>query len=291
MVRHLAKTGLLAAVLVLGAISVARAQQPMALNSQPAGASGWNFNIAPSIWTATINSGFTLNLPPILGGTVSADSSIGFGDLVSHLHFAAMVTGEARYDRFQLLTDYIYLSVGGANSNLRSVNFPNHPRIPISGTVERHVGLNLTASIWTLAGGYTLVQGDWGELDAIAGFRFLGISPTIDYNLALTITGPRGNGATFGGNGSVSGSADIWNGIGGFRGHVKVGDWGLFVPFYFDAGAGGSRLTWQISSGIGYHASWADLSLTYRYLTFQQGSGVVDHLSVRGPLLMASFPF
>jgi len=114
---------------------------------------------------------------------------------------------------------------------------------------------------------------------------------TIDYNLALTITGPRGNGATFGGNGSVSGSADIWNGIGGFRGHVKVGDWGLFVPFYFDAGAGGSRLTWQISSGIGYHASWADLSLTYRYLTFQQGSGVVDHLSVRGPLLMASFPF
>ena len=45
-------------------------------------------------------------------------------------------------------------------------------------------------------------------------------------------------------------------------------------------------------SGLGYHLSWADLSLTYRYLSFQQGSGaVVQNMSVRGPILMANFTF
>jgi hypothetical protein len=291
MIRHLVRVGFLALMLANGAIFAVQAQQPIAPEGQPTSASGWSFNIAPYLWTATIAAGVNLNLPQQLGGTVSADSSIGFGNLASHLHFAAMVTGDARYDRFQLLTDYIFLSVGGADTSFRSLNFTNHPRIPIPVGVQTHVGMNLTASIWTMAGGYTLVQGDWGEFDAIAGFRFLAINPTINYDLALSIAGPRGNGATFGGNGSVSGSADIWNGIGGFRGHVKLGSSGFFIPYYFDIGAGGSNLTWQISSGIGYHASWADLSLSYRYLTFQQGSGVLDHLTVRGPMLMASFPF
>jgi len=291
MIRHLAKTGLLAAAIALGAISVARAQMPMAPETAPTSASGWNFNVAPYLWTATINAGVNLNLPPQLGGSVSADSSLGFGDIVTHLHGAVMVTGDARYDRFQLLTDYIFMSLGGSISHLTTVNFPDHPRIPISAGVQTHVGSNLTASIWTLAGGYTVVQGDWGELDAIAGFRFLAINQTVNYDLALSIMGPRGNGATFGGNGSVSAGVGIWNGIGGFRGHVKLGNAGFFIPYYFDIGAGGSNLTWQISSGVGYRTSWADLSLTYRYLTFQQGSGVLDHLSVRGPMLMASFPF
>ena len=108
----------------------------------------------------------------------------------------------------------------------------------------------------------------------------------------MTIVGPRGNGATFGGIGSVSGSRDIWNGIGGFRGRIRVGDAGLFIPYYFDVGAGGSNLTWQISSGVGYHVGLADLSLTYRYLSFEQGSSsVVQHLSIKGPMLMANFTF
>ena len=33
--------------------------------------------------------------------------------------------------------------------------------------------MNMNATIWTLAGGYTLLQGDWGNFDVIAGFRYL----------------------------------------------------------------------------------------------------------------------
>ena len=104
--------------------------------------------------------------------------------------------------------------------------------------------------------------------------------------------GPRRNGATFGGVCSVSGSGDIWNGIGGFRGRIRVGDGGFFIPYYFDIGAGGSNLTWQIASGLGYHTGRVDVSLTYRYLSFEQGSrSVVQHLWIQGPMLMVNFTF
>jgi hypothetical protein len=75
--------------------------------------------------------------------------------------------------------------------------------------VQASAGMNLQATIWTLAGGYAVLQGDWGDFDVIAGFRYFPVNTRINYSLGLTITGPRGNGATFGGIGSVSGNADI----------------------------------------------------------------------------------
>jgi hypothetical protein len=203
-----------------------------------------------------------------------------------------MIAAEAQYQRFSLLTDFVYLNVGGVASQFRDVRFPGLLPIPISKTVQTSESLNLNAKVWTLAGGYTVLQGDWGNLDAIVGVRYLGVPISVDYSLALTLTGPRGNGATFGGVGNVSGTADFWNGIGGFRGRVRLPVDGLFIPYYFDAGAGGSQFTWQISSGLGYHLKWGDVSLTYRYLSFEQRSlAVLQDLHIKGPLLMANFTF
>jgi hypothetical protein len=270
----------------------ARAQQPISFGQQATGPPGWTFDVAPYLWMPSVHANLNFNLPPALGGTVSANTSIGFGDLVSHLNFGAMVAADAQYGRFSFLSDFMYMNLGGTAAQFRSVNFPNHPAIPISGAVQTSESLNLNATVWTLAGGYTLVQGGWGNLDAIAGFRYLRMPIRIDYSLGLTVTGPRGNGATFGGIGSVSGSADIWDGIGGFRGRLRVGNTGLFIPYYFDIGAGGSNLTWQISSGLGYHAGRADVSLTYRYLSFEQSSSsVVQHLWIQGPMLMVNLTF
>jgi hypothetical protein len=277
-------------LLVLGGTHGVRAQQPMGLGQPAPGPSGWTFNLAPYLWFANINTDLSLNLPPALGGTVSASPSVGFGDLVSHLNIGLMGAADARYDRFSVLTDFMYMNLGGTPSQFKSVNFPNRPAIPIEAGVQTSQGFNLRTTIWTLAGGYTVVQGDWGNFDMIAGFRLLEVNATINYSLGVTIAGPRGNGATFGGVGSVSGSGDIWNGIGGFRGRIRVGNAGLFVPYYFDIGAGGSNLTWQISSGLGYHTRLADLSLTYRYLSFSQ-DGPVQGLRIQGPMLMANLAF
>lgn len=280
-------TGLSAA----GATTAAQAQQPASWWQPAATPSGWTFNVAPYAWVPSLNVTSNFNLPPALGGTVSSTASVGAGDLLSHLNFAGMIAADARYDRFSLLTDFMYLNLGGTVAHLRSVNFPGEPPIPISGAVQTNVSMNLNAKIWTQAGGYTLLQGEWGNLDVIAGFRFLEIPVSVNYNLALTLTGPSGNGATFGRMGNLSGTAAIWNGIGGFRGSIHLGDTKLFIPYYFDAGAGGSKLTWQIASGLGYHASWADVSLTYRYLSFEQNSGVLRNLSANGPMIMFNFSF
>jgi hypothetical protein len=279
-------------LLAAGATSGARAQQPMGSGQQAANPSGWTFEVAPYLWMPTINTSLSFNLPPALGGTVSANPSIGFGDLLSHLNFAAMATADARYDRFSILTDFMYMNLSGTAGRFRSVNFPGQSPIPITSGVQSSQSLSLNATIWTLAGGYTVAEGDWGNFDAIAGFRLLDVNTRTDFSLGLSITGPRGNGATFGGVGSVAGSGEIWNGIGGFRGHIRVGNGGLFIPYYFDIGAGGSNLTWQVSSGLGYHASLADVSLTYRYLTFEQSSSsVVQRMSIQGPMLMVNFTF
>jgi hypothetical protein len=281
-------TGLLAAA----GMSGARAQQPNSSAPQAATASGWTFNLSPYLWMPSVNADVNFTLPPALGGTVSANPSFGFGDLVSHLNFAAMGTADARYDRFSVLTDVMYMNVGGVAGQLRSVNFPGRLPIPISGTVNTSESLRLNATIWTLAGGYTLARGDWGNFDAIAGFRLLSESTRVNYSLGITITGPRGNGATFGGVGGVSASADIWNGIAGVRGRVRIGDTPFFVPYYFDIGAGGSDLTWQIASGVGYQTPWADVSLTYRYLSFEQSKGSAEaRLWLQGPLLAVNFRF
>ena len=143
-----------------------------------------------------------------------------------------------------------------------------------------------------LGGRLYRIAGDWGNLDVIAGFRYLGVNAKSNYNLAFNVTGPRGNGATFGGHGSISGSGDIWNGIGGFAGRISLGHTGLFIPYYFDIGADGSDLTRQIATGLGYQTGWAGVSVLYRHLSFDQGSNaVIQHLALGGPMVMVNISF
>jgi hypothetical protein len=283
---------ILVGLLTAGAMSGAEAQQPLGSGPQAATPSGWTFDLTPYLWMPSVNANVNYNLPPELGGTVTSNPSVGFGDLVSHLNLGFMGAADARYGRFTILTDILYMNVGGVDGKLRSVNFPGQPAIPISSTVQRSESMKLNAEIWTLAGGYTVAQGDWGNFDVIAGFRLFAVDTRVNYSLGVTITGPRGNGATFGGVGGVSASAVIWNGIAGFRGQVRLGDSAFFIPYYFDIGAGGSNLTWQIASGLGYRTRWADLSLTYRYLSFEQGSNSAEaHLWFQGPMIAVNFKF
>jgi hypothetical protein len=288
---------LMAVVLTLliatGGISGARAQQPISLRQSATDVPGWTFDVTPYLWLANINTTMNFDLPPALGGgTASTDTSIGFGDLLSHLNFATMVTADAQYERFSLLTDFIYMNLSGTASRIRSVKPRDLPSITVSSGAQANVNMNLTSYIWTLAGGYTLAEGNWGNFDAIVGFRYLALNATLDHSIGIVAVGPLGNGAVFGRGGSVSRSGDIWNGIGGFRGRVRLGNAGLFIPYYFDIGAGGSNLTWQIASGLGYHTSLADLSLTYRYLTFNQSSdATVQTMTVKGPMLAVTFTF
>jgi hypothetical protein len=268
------------------------AQQPASLAPQTATSSGWIFNVAPYLWLPRIHADLEYNLPSSLGGRLPTELSSGPGNYIPNLNFATAFAADARYDRFSVLTDFMYTNGNAATSDIRSLDFFGLPPIPISHSLETSTSSRMASTIWTLAGGYTVLQGDWGNFDLLAGFRYLGASATTNYSLAFNIVGPRGNGATFGGVGGISGSRTIWNGIAGFRGRIRLPVEGLFIPYYFDIGGGGSQPTWQISSGLGYQTGWVGVSALYRYLSFEQGSSsVVKNVNMGGPMLMVNFTF
>ena len=250
--------------------------------------------MTPYIWLPTIDT--TVKYPVLGGGTATTTISAGPGDYIPKLHFAAALAGEVRYDRFSLLTDILYLSVGTSTANIRSFDF-GLTSVPVDRTLTTSTGTNLQSTVWTFAGGYTVAEGNWGNVDLIAGVRLLAIDSATNFSLAVDITRPDGS-IALGRTGNLSASKSVWNGIGGVRGRVYLGDgdWfgggKFFVPYYFDIGGGGSDPTWQIFGGVGYEAGPVGVSVGYRYLSFHQGSNVaIQKMSLGGPIIAANFKF
>ena len=91
-------------------------------------------------------------------------------------------------------------------------------------------------------------------------------------------------------SGSLSETADIWNGIVGIRGKLTFGDrW--FVPYYLDVGSGSSDLTWQGQAGIGYAFHWGNVLLVYRDQIFDSGAGIIERLRLTGPAVGVGIRF
>ena len=181
--RKTAVVGAVSALLLLaGAWSRASAQQP-ATAGQAANPSGYEVNIAPYIWFPTVNTSLKYNLPPELGGKLPTDVSVGPGDIYSHLDIGAMFSADVRTGPFSLLTDLIYarFSATTSNVNIKSIDFFGLPSMPISRALETSTGTTLRETIWTLAGGYTVLQRDWGNLDIFAGFRFLNVNSRTEF--------------------------------------------------------------------------------------------------------------
>ena len=252
--------------------------------------SGWGFQVGFYGWLPTFDARLNYTLPRGVPGTanVKAESN----DYLSDLNAAVMLSAEARYDRISLVTDFIYVGLGSSSSRVRSANPSPLANNPVTSVQTLSADSDLDTTLWTLAMGYTLARGSWGNFDVIGGFRYLGIDAHTNYRLAADVTGPGGNGVVLGRNGRLSGNDNIWNGIAGVRGRILVGDTGVFVPYYFDLGVGNSRLTWQTFLGVGYQTGWAGVQLGYRYLSYDQGnSGLVESLTMGGPYLAVNFSF
>lgn len=252
---------------------------------------GWSFEIAPYLWLPTVSANLRYNVPTNFGGT--ADVRAEADDYFANLNAALALAGTVRYDRFSLMTDIMYVSASAGSSRVESVNIADIRRDPISSTLNSGGDSTLKTTLWTLAGGYTVASGAWGNVDVLAGFRYLGIDSTTDYNLAVTLVGPRGNaGPTFGGAGRLSATDNIWNGIVGVRGRINIAESGFFIPYYLDLGTGNSNFTWQTFAGVGYQTGWAGVQLGWRYMSYDQGgSSVVQDLTMSGAYLAVNFSF
>jgi hypothetical protein len=253
----------------------------------PSALPGWQFSITPYLWAPTLDGTLQYSRPG--GGAGSADARVSSINLLESLDGAAMIAAEARYDRFSVFTDFIYLSLGKSASEIRSVNFQGS-RTAVSAGLNAGTESSLDGSLWTLAGAYTLAHGNWGHLDASAGFRLFSLSAKTDVRLAAAVAAPAG-GTAFERTGRLDRSTDLFDGVVGLRGRIVLGS-GFHLPYGFDIGAGTSRLTWQASGGIGYQTGWAGVTLGYRHLYYDQGgSKLVQDFTFSGPYLALNLTF
>src|SRR5215470_12610786 len=93
--------------------SAARAQVA-STPSIPGSAAGWTFFITPYAWLPAVSTTYSYTGPR---GVSSVTNTIkaGIGDYISDLNFALFLGGEARYDRFTIMTDLVY-----ANASIKT---------------------------------------------------------------------------------------------------------------------------------------------------------------------------
>ncbi|MCJ7642443.1 MAG: hypothetical protein MUO29_11180 [Desulfobacterales bacterium] len=256
----------------------------------PAPADRWTFGIQPYLWLPSLNGTLNYSVPP--GGEGGANVDISADTILGDLNMALMLTAEARKGRWSLVTDFIYLDLGGGTSEVKSVNFSGPGgRVTIPATVSGSVDAKLKGALWGLAGTYMVAGNEHTSLEVLLGFRYFGLEATTDWNLSGTIT-DNVSGGTFARSGSVKQSEDLWDGIIGIRGRIGLGSGKWGIPYYLDVGTGSSTITWQGAAGIQYRWSKIDLNLMYRYLYYDMESGkLLQNVSMGGPALGVNFRF
>jgi hypothetical protein len=256
----------------------------------PSAEPGWSFSVTPYVWAPSVEGDLRYNRPGPTGGASSAGVSMDATNILEALNFAAMVAAEARNGRFSILTDFIYLDLGKADSAVQSVDFVQVGRNPVSTSFNEGTKSSVSGSLWTLGGAYTLANGDWGHVDAFAGFRLFSIEARTDVRLAADIVAPGGE-RSFARTGRLTRDADLFDGLVGLRGRFVLGS-GFYLPYAFDIGAGSSRLTWQAAGGLGYQTGSVGVTLGYRHIYYDQGGDkLLQDFSFSGPFLALNIKF
>jgi hypothetical protein len=244
----------------------------------------WHFSVTPYLWLPNINGSMDAKIPRVRTAAqnviddVRLSTEIGPNDYLSNLKFGVLVTGEARKGLWSVFTDVIYMDFGNQDSHIRNVTGPDGRRLT---DLNRNTTTSLSSTLWTLAGGYTVVHDQTFNLDVLAGFRYVGI----DTDLKWSVIGAHG---FLDQSGRVSNTMEEWDGIVGVKGQVRFGDGRWFVPYYADIGTGSSNWTWQALVGLGYSFGWGDVSLSIRSLSYDFDKNNAD-LRMTGPALGVSF--
>ncbi|KWR88026.1 hypothetical protein RM96_21985 [Cupriavidus sp. IDO] len=258
-------------------------------HAAPTDADGWQFAVGPYLWLPNVSGALRFSGSSSTGGG-RLDIGTGPDSYLQNLQFALMLQVEASKGDWTVLADAIYLDFSHQQTNLKAVGAEGGTRVVVPRDVATDAGSGLSGGLFELAGGYTALRAPWGTVMPFGGLRYLNLSANANWTLSATFAE---QGATLARQGSVSQTANIVDGIIGMRGRINLsssGKW--YVPYYVDIGTGSSRYTVQASGGAAYAASWGDVQLSYRYLTYQlDGNQLVQRLTLKGPMLSVVFRF
>ncbi|MCJ7582765.1 MAG: hypothetical protein MUP98_19785 [Candidatus Aminicenantes bacterium] len=240
----------------------------------------WEIRLIPYFWMPSLDAEGTVGGP--LGGSLSGNVDLSFGDVLDYLDFTAMGRVEAWKGKWGLIFDGLFMNLSADGSFQGSRGLTNF-------NLDADVRLGMA----DFALAYRLIENRFGKncqqrlaFEPYGGLRYGYLREKIDLNITI---------AGVGSVGRTIGSSEDW--VEPFVGGRVIWDlnnkWSLNIRG--DAGGFGigsaSDLTWQIAGGVDYKISKNMIfNAGYRYveLDYSRGSGS-DKLGIdlraKGPVL------
>jgi hypothetical protein len=243
----------------------------------------WHYGLTVYGWFPAMTTDASFTLPN--GATAAPSVTVKPKNYLSDLQFGAMGAFQARNGNLSLFTDIIYADISSLNSRVTRLHTPDGDITP---PLNVDVNVGLKELIWTFGAGYTVARSDQGNLDVVGGARY----GSLKTSLGVNAFGP---GGIFGTSASGNANADVWTGIIGVKGALRLSDDGKwYMPYEADIGFGSTSHS-SVTNGnailaVGYKFSWGDLVGGWRYLSYDMGSSApIQKLIMSGPALGATF--
>ncbi|MGL4270059.1 MAG: outer membrane protein [Plesiomonas sp.] len=209
----------------------------------------WHYELTPYVWAVGQDGKVGIAEGP--GNGQQFEQS--FSDIWDRMDMAGMAAFDARYDRWGILLDAIYLRV----SDQATLSGPR-------GLVDISADGKVTQQQYAVAGYYRMLDSTT-KIDAIAGFRY----NIIHWDANSTLTSPLLPDVVLTPSTSErKGWVDPYVGIRVIHDFVNYKQWS--VTGYADVGGSGSGsdLTWQVIGGVNYAFSpTLQGKLGYRYFS------------------------
>jgi hypothetical protein len=222
---------------------------------------------------------------PSIGGETNfpaggGEIDIAADDLIENAKLVGMASFEAQHRRWGAFADLIYMDVGDSVSGSGSLGAG---QIPLPSGITADASLDIKAWVFTTAANFRAVDTSHSTFDVFAGLRLLDAQSDLAWSFNIDLS-------PFGGppqHGSAEMADNKIDAIAGVKGRYEFGaDGRWFIPYYLDAGAGDSDLTWQAALGIGYAMKHGEVFAAYRHLDYEFGNaGAVGSLEFDGPAL------
>lgn len=243
----------------IGSASAADVLTPEEPVTPAPAASGWTFAVTPYVWMSSMSG-------DVKYGSLQANFDSSFSEILDHLDFAAMGTVEARYDRFSVFSDLLYMKLS-ADAKVDRLG------------LEADFGTEILQ--WTPAVAYSIVKTERGNFDVMAGARIWSIETSLDVTDKQT---PRALDRQH--------SATWVDAVVGVKGQYSVTD-SVFLSGWAMAGGGSSDFNWDLLGAVGYKFN-DRFSMTAGYraqgIDFEKGSFVFDQV-LQGPIVGGTIKF
>jgi len=219
---------------------------------------GWHVDVVPYIWFAGIQGSTGIN-----GHNASIDATPG--EVLDYLNLGFMGTVEARYNRFLLPMDFMWVKL----TDKKAFSFDE-------GATNAKVEFKQT--VFTPAVGYRLVDTPKFIVDSRFGIRYWHLDSS------LNITGPEVNTG-------VNGTANWVDAVAGGKIQAALGR-KVFIAVFGDAGGGQARSDWEAGGLLGMRIAkkWT-IQGGYRYLSvnYRPQSTFVYDVNQSGIILGATW--